>query len=73
MRAMSKRAERQRSGKAFVNVLFIVPFVALLWPFYLRDGPRLAGFPFFYWYQFLCLIVTSVLTWIVYVVHGERE
>jgi hypothetical protein len=27
-------------------------------PLYARAEPRLAGVPFFYWYQFGCLIVT---------------
>jgi Protein of unknown function (DUF3311) len=57
----------------YVNVLFLVPFVALLSPLYLRDEPRIAGFPFFYWYQFVCLIVTAVLTWIVYIVRGAQR
>jgi len=54
-------------------VLFLVPFVALLCPFYLRDEPRIAGFPFFYWYQLVCLIVTAALTWIVYIVRGVER
>ncbi len=46
--------------------LLIVPFVALLAPVYLKTEPALGGFPFFYWYQFAILIVSAVLTWIVY-------
>lgn len=46
--------------------LLIIPFVALLAPVYLKAEPALAGFPFFYWYQFAVLIVSAVLTWIVY-------
>jgi hypothetical protein len=46
--------------------LLIVPFVALLAPVYLKTEPALGGFPFFYWYQFAVLIVSAVLTWIVY-------
>ncbi|WP_323445527.1 DUF3311 domain-containing protein [Streptomyces yaizuensis] len=30
----------------------LAPVVALLWvPWYAREGPALAGVPFFYWYQ----------------------
>ncbi|WP_313896532.1 DUF3311 domain-containing protein [Streptomyces sp. GC420] len=30
----------------------VAPVVALLWvPWYAQDRPRLAGVPFFYWYQ----------------------
>lgn len=46
--------------------LLVIPFIALLWPVYLRAEPALGGFPFFYWYQFAWLIVTAILTWIVY-------
>jgi hypothetical protein len=52
-----------RSGWYF---LLAIPFVALLAPVYLTSAPAVAGFPFFYWYQFVWLFVTAVLTWIVY-------
>jgi hypothetical protein len=42
--------------------LLFMPFVALLWvPFYNSIEPTLWGIPFFYWYQFLWVILTSVL------------
>jgi hypothetical protein len=48
--------------------LLIVPFVALLWvPFYNSLEPALFGFPFFYWYQFLWVPITSLLIYVVYV------
>ncbi len=38
------------------------PFVALLWPpLYNSVEPALWGIPFFYWYQFLWVILTSAL------------
>jgi hypothetical protein len=45
------------------------PVAALLWvPWYARDRPRVAGMPFFYWYQFLwvplsllCMIAAYLL------------
>ena len=44
------------------KLLLVVPFVALLWvPFYNSIEPALWGIPFFYWYQFLWVILTSVL------------
>lgn len=47
--------------------LLLLPYVALLWvPFYARPRPELWGFPFFYWYLFLWVILTAVLTGIVY-------
>jgi hypothetical protein len=69
---MSGPEKSKRKGKAYVYLLFLVPFVALLLPFYLRDGPRVAGLPFFYWYQLACLIVSAALTWIVYLVSGAE-
>jgi Protein of unknown function (DUF3311) len=62
----------QRNGRAYVYLLFLIPFVALLLPIYLRDVPRVGGLPFFYWYQFACLIVSAALTWIVYRVSGAE-
>jgi hypothetical protein len=42
--------------------LLVLPFIALLWvPFYNSIEPTLAGVPFFYWYQFLWLFITSGL------------
>jgi hypothetical protein len=56
--------------RAVVAVLLLVPVVALLWvPSYTRVKPVVLGFPFFYWYQLLwvligaaCLSVAYVLT-----------
>jgi hypothetical protein len=53
--------------------LFLLPFIALLYPFYLHDEPRLAGFPFFYWYQFAVLIGTAVLTYAIYLTRGAAK
>jgi Protein of unknown function (DUF3311) len=48
-------------------LLLLVPFVALLWvPFYNFSEPHLLGFPFFYWYQFLWVPITSLIIYIVY-------
>jgi hypothetical protein len=44
------------------NLLLLVPFVALLWvPFYNSIEPAFWGIPFFYWYQFLWVFLTSAL------------
>ncbi|GCE83436.1 hypothetical protein MSKU9_1577 [Komagataeibacter diospyri] len=45
-------------------ILLLLPFAGLLWvPLYNRHDPVLFGFPFFYWYQFAWVPVTSVLIW----------
>jgi len=44
------------------HLLLIIPFVALLWvPLYNSVEPAVFGIPFFYWYQFLWVIITSAL------------
>jgi hypothetical protein len=49
------------------NLLLVVPFVGTLWvPFYDSLEPRLAGVPYFYWYQFLWIGIGAVLTAVVY-------
>lgn len=48
-------------------LLLLVPFVALLWlPFYARRTPELLGFPFFYWYQLLWVVLGAAITGLVY-------
>ena len=50
-------------------VLLLLPFVGLLWvPFYNFQEPALLGFPFFYWYQLLWILISAVLIVIVYLV-----
>ncbi|MGH9486755.1 MAG: DUF3311 domain-containing protein [Terriglobales bacterium] len=47
--------------------LLLAPYAALLWvPWYARARPLVWGFPFFYWYMFAWVIVTAVLTGLVY-------
>jgi hypothetical protein len=62
-----KPEEPSGSFKLFPNILLLIPFLALLWvPFYNDVQPTLYGFPFFYWYQFLWVPITSVIIYIVY-------
>ena len=50
-----------------VAVLLAIPCVALaIVPVYSRTTPSIAGFPFFYWYQLLWVILTPILTWAAY-------
>ena len=56
-----------------MKILLLLPFIGLLWvPFYNHELPALFGFPFFYWYQFAWVPITSLLVWIVYR-HGVRK
>ena len=52
---------------ALAGVLLVTPLVVLLWlPHYAKVEPKLAGFPFFFWYQFLWVFICSALTWTAY-------
>jgi len=54
--------------------LLLVPFVATLWPpFYAHAEPTLFGFPFFYWYQLLWVVITAALVWGIYLATRENE
>ncbi|UDY23790.1 DUF3311 domain-containing protein [Nocardioides sp. Kera G14] len=58
------------------GVLILIPIVALLAvPTYAKDSPRLWGFPFFFWYQFLWVFICSGMTYAAYrlVLSANRE
>ena len=71
------------SGLWVVIVLILVPPVVLpLWvPLYDKATPTLWGFPFFYWFQFLLILCSAVLTILAYLLsrvadrrsHGGRR
>lgn len=64
---MTDSATPRRSGRGWWYLLLIIPFIALLWvPFYGSALPQLAGFPFFYWYQLVWVIISAIITAIVY-------
>jgi hypothetical protein len=57
----------ERKSRSWLRLLLLIPFIVLLWPpFYNFDQPELIGIPFFYWFQLLMVIVTAILTLIVY-------
>ncbi len=55
------------SNKALLvvaGVLLLIPVVALMWvSSYARETPRLGGFPFFFWYQFLWVFICAGCTY----------
>jgi hypothetical protein len=61
-----------RRGKWVWYLLLLIPFVGVLWvPSYNSLTPEVAGIPFFYWYVFVWIIVSSALTAVVYVATRE--
>ena len=64
--------------KVIAGILLLIPMVALaVVPVYSGETPRLWGFPFFYWYQLLWVVLTSGFTYSAYVVitraRGEKR
>ncbi len=57
------------------GVLLALPIVALMWvSSYAREGPVLAGFPFFYWYQLGWVFLAAGTTYLAYrLVLGEES
>ena len=48
-------------------LLLFIPWAAVLWvPFYATATPSIGGFPFFYFYQFIWIVISALLTAIVY-------
>jgi len=71
------------SGPTSKRPLIVLALVALAIPVilpllvntYAREEPRLAGIPFFFWYQFALIPVAAVLTLVAYklVLSAERD
>lgn len=62
---------RPRSSALTVVLLVLPCLTAMAVPLYARVEPRLAGVPFFYWYQFGCLIVTVLCLSVALRLHRE--
>ncbi|MBV9734941.1 MAG: DUF3311 domain-containing protein [Acidisphaera sp.] len=58
-----------------MRLILLLPFLAMAWvPSYNAVEPRLAGVPFFYWYQILWILLAALLVAIVYrVEHRSAE
>ena len=68
---MDNRAKPHKVNSGWYWLL-ILPYVGLLFPqFYARVDPTLWGFPFFYWYQFAWVILSALLTGVVYLRTGR--
>lgn len=67
-------ASRSTGTYAVCAILLLAPFVALLWvSSYAKESPRLFGFPFFYWYQFVWVLISAVLTFVAYLLVRRTE
>ena len=62
----------RRNSRRFAYWLLAIPFVATLWPpLYAHAEPSVAGIPFFYWYQFVWIVLSSVVIGTVYLITRE--
>ena len=65
--------KKAKSKRAAWNWLLIIPALALAFPgLYARPEPELFGFPFFYWYQIAWILLSALLTAIVYFATESR-
>ena len=56
-----------------IAVLLSAALIGTLWvPFYNYLTPKLGGFPFFYWYQAVWILLGAALTTVVYFVTREE-
>ena len=63
-----ENAQPARKPKSrWIALLLVPPYFGLCFPaLYSRAEPALLGFPFFYWYQFAWVVLTSLLLFIYY-------
>jgi Protein of unknown function (DUF3311) len=63
----------RKRGRAWL-LLLALPYLGLCFPgMYARVTPALLGFPFFYWYQFVWVMVTSCLLGVFYLKSRQPE
>lgn len=69
------RAKKKRGWLSYwPRLLFLIPFVAMLWvPSYNRIEPELGGIPFFYWYQLGWILLGAAVVLVVYVIDTKRR
>ncbi|CAB1127952.1 conserved protein of unknown function [Candidatus Hydrogenisulfobacillus filiaventi] len=47
--------------------LLLIPFLTTVWPsLYAKATPAVAGFPFFYWYLIVWVVLVAAITGLVY-------
>ncbi|MEU0438212.1 DUF3311 domain-containing protein [Streptomyces sp. NPDC006186] len=53
--------------RVVIGLCLVAPFVAMLWVgSYAKKDPAFIGIPFFYWYQMLWVLISTVLTMAAY-------
>jgi uncharacterized membrane protein len=68
------RRPRRNEDRRAINWLLIIPIgMPLLVPLYNRVDPKLAGIPFFYWYQMATALVAIVVMTFLYQVTKDKN
>lgn len=64
---MASRSQTGRRGRSWLLIFLLVPFIVLLYPpFYNSINPMFIGIPFFYWFSLLWIIITAIITAVLY-------
>ena len=64
--------QNEHAGWRWWYLLFLLQFIGVLWPpFYNRVDPSWLGLPFFYWYQLLWVVLSALITALIYWVTVE--
>ena len=54
-------------SRIIAALCILAPIAAILWiPSFNKTKPELLGFPFFYWYQLLWVVLTAILMCVAY-------
>ena len=62
-------ADEARKSRSPWLWLLLLPYPALMWvPFYNFTEPRFLGFPFFYTYQMAWVLITALVTGLVFLI-----
>ena len=70
----ARQVRRRGDDGRPVHWLLIIPIaMPLLVPLYNRVDPKLAGIPFFYWYQMATALVAIVVMTFLYLVTKDRD
>jgi hypothetical protein len=65
--AQEPEHSERRYGWSHWYWLLVLPFIATLWvPFYNAIEPMWLGIPMFYWWQFVWILISAILTAICY-------
>lgn len=64
----------RRSPRRYAYLLLALPFAGTLAPgLYAHAEPAIGGVPFFYWYQFVWIALTAVVSGAVYALTREKR